>query len=156
MEKGQAYTRQEKRKCWIYECKYVTDIWVQILYAFQVLLAFWPFLSIFTTTTWPIHGVRGQAILFISQMSLSTLASPIAQLYCTPPMETTLTFGSRSCHSHKESSGWQQGHPCIKALKFNSTYPTRARVRRWTWGLLSIKTSNLVKSSSVFLMECTD
>lgn len=120
--------------------------WVQILYAFQVLLAFWPFLSIFTTTTWPIHRVRGQAILFISQMSLSTLASPIAQLYCTPPMETTLTFGSRSCHSHKESSGWQQGHPCIKALKFNSTYPTRARVRRWTWGLLSIKTSNLVKS----------
>ena len=74
------------------------------------------------------------------------LASPIAQLYCTPPMETTLTFGSRTCHSHKESSGWQQGHPRVKAFKFNSTYPTRARFRRWTWGSLSVKTSNLVKS----------
>lgn len=52
------------------------------------------------------------------------MASPIAQLYCTPPTETTLTFGSRTCHSHKKSSGWQQGHPCIKALNFNSTYPT--------------------------------
>lgn len=67
-------------------------------------------------------------------------ATPIANLSCTPSLETIPIFGS------KETSGWKQGHPCIKALKSDSTWPMQARFKRWVWDPLKAKSSNIFKS----------
>lgn len=73
-------------------------------------------------------------------------ASPIANLSCTPPLYTVLIVGSHTHHSNKESLGWKQGCPCVKAFKSDSTQPTQARFQRWVWDSLILKSFNLFKS----------